>query len=425
MCKYYRGMSGKFAGMKEVFLVISCLVIYSGTYSQFRTKAQQQILTNEDSLTAGNITNRTVISGYGSAAYQRNFNQQQSTATLERAVLFVGHQFNQKIAFFSEMELENAKVEGGEENGAEIAMEQAFLKFSFNAKQYLIAGLFVPRIGILNENHLPVNFNGVERPIVEQLIIPATWRELGVAFYGSASRIPLNYSFAVMNGLNSAGFQHGSGLREGRAEGSSAFANNLAVTASLQYIYNNFKFQVSGYAGGTVGLSKRSADSLGLNSGAFGTPLYLGEANIQYGNEGLSFKALGAYISYPGAGKINNAYAKNIATGMYGAFAEAGYDLLHGRNITAQFITFVRGEILDMNASTPPPPKAIYDGTEKQSHIIAGISYLPIPNVVVKADVRILHTGRQNPDLVINPPPNALPYRQNNQFFNLGIGYSF
>ena len=33
-----------------------------------------------------------------------------------------------------------------------------------------------------------------------------------------------------------------------------------------------------------MGLSKRGADSLKLNSGAFGTPVYLAEANAQYTN---------------------------------------------------------------------------------------------------------------------------------------------
>ncbi len=412
--------------MKQILLLAIGLVAYSVNFSQYRTKAQQQIFSNEDSLNAGVAASKTVISGYGSAAYQRNFNLKQSGINLERVVLFVGHQFNKRIAFFSELEIENAKVEGGVDNGAEIAMEQAFLKFNLNSRQYIIAGLFIPRVGILNENHLPVNFNGVERPIVEQFIIPATWRELGVGFYGSANPFPLNYSIALMNGLNSEGFEHGNGIRGGRAEGSNALANNIAMNAALQYAYKNFKFQVSGYAGGTVGLSKQGADSLGLDSGAFGTPLYLGEADVQYANSGFSFKALGVYISYPGAGHINNAYAKNLASGMYGAYAEVAYDLLFKKNETAQqLITFVRTEFLDLNSKIPAPPKAIYDGTEKQAHIIAGCSYLPIPNVVVKADVRILHTGKQNPNLVINPPPNALPYNQNNQFLNIGIGYSF
>ncbi|HVU83724.1 MAG TPA: hypothetical protein VHC50_02715, partial [Puia sp.] len=40
---------------------------------QFTTKAQQLIRTGEDSLHAG-ISQKTVISGYGSAFYQRDFN---------------------------------------------------------------------------------------------------------------------------------------------------------------------------------------------------------------------------------------------------------------------------------------------------------------------------------------------------------------
>jgi hypothetical protein len=407
---------------------LGLLLIFAGISTEaqpFRTGAQQLILSNEDSLHTGTNTQKTVISGYGSAFYQRNFDQEQSTLTLERAVLFVGHQFSQKISFFSELEIENAKVAGGESNGAEISMEQAFLKFNLNPKQYLVAGLFTPRIGILNENHLPVNFNGVERPLVEQLIIPATWRELGLGFYGSMDRLPVNYSIAVLNGLNAQNFEHGTGIAGGRAEGNLATANNLAVTAAIQYSWKDFKFQISGYSGGTIGLSPRGSDSLGLNSGAFGTPIYLGEADVQYNHNGFSAKALGVYISYPDAAKINNRFGKNIADGMYGAYAELAYNWLHKREKPAQFISFARLEMLDMNSSIPGKGAAIYDGTEKQTHIILGFGYLPLPNVVVKADVRLLHTGPQNPELVINPPPNQLPYRQDNQFLNIGIGYSF
>ena len=397
--------------------------------AQFTTNAQK-IVSNEDSLNSGTTQNKTVISGYGDAFYQRDFNREQSKATLDRVVLFVGHRFNEKISLFTEMELENAVVAGGgdedeKSNGGDISMEQAYLKFNLNAHQYIVAGLFLPRIGILNENHLPVNFNGVERPVVETFIIPATWRELGVSFYGALNNLPLTYNVAIMNGLNSANFEHGSGFRDGRAAGSNAFANNLAVSASVQYNVSYFKFQVSGYSGGTVGLNQRSADSLSLDNGGFGTPLYLGEADIQFANNGISAKVLGAYISYPDAAKLNVAYAKNMGSGMYGAYAELAYDWFYRKQQTAQFITFVRGEILDLNSSLPAEPKGIYDGTEKQTHVIVGISYLPIPNVVIKADVRIQHTGSQNPELVINPAPNALPYKQDNQFLNIGIGYSF
>ena len=188
--------------MRSILLSSILFVCTAALHAQTRTSAQNLVFTNEDSLNQGLSNQKTVISGYGSALYQRDFNAGLSRASLERVVLFVGHRFNSKITLFTEMELENAVVAGGEEKG-EIAMEQAFLKFNLNSRQYIVAGLFVPRIGILNENHLPVNFNGVERPLVEQYVIPATWRELGIGFYGRSKKLPINYSIALLNGLNS------------------------------------------------------------------------------------------------------------------------------------------------------------------------------------------------------------------------------
>jgi hypothetical protein len=393
-----------------------------------QTPAQQMIAaTGEDSLNSyGAIHSKTVISGYGEIHYQHNVNSQQSIANLKRAVLFVGHQFSGRIAFFSELEVEDAKVQGGGVTG-EIAMEQAYLKFSLNPRQYIVAGLFLPRIGIVNENHLPINFNGVERPLVEQLIIPSTWREIGVGFYGQTTAVPLTYSIGVVNGLNNAGFEHGSGFEGGRAEGQLASANNLAVTAAVQFFAGNWKFQVSGYYGGTTPLGNRAADSLQLESGIFGTPLYLAEADVQYANKGISFKALAVNVAMPKAEMVNLAYDGNVPEQMYGIYAELAYNLLQTvkseRWQRRQLTVYARYEMLDLNAKIPV--NGIIDGTEKQSHLIAGLGYFPVPNVVIKADLRLLSTGEANNALTINPNPNALPYQKNNTFINLAIGYSF
>src|SRR4051812_40314619 len=103
--------------MKKFLLLAVSATFLLVAKAQYRTNAQQLVMTNEDSLNAGISKNKTVLSGYGSAFYQRDFNVQQSAVTLERAVLFVGHQFNQRISVFTELELENAKVEGGDEGG--------------------------------------------------------------------------------------------------------------------------------------------------------------------------------------------------------------------------------------------------------------------------------------------------------------------
>ena len=149
-----------------------------------------QVITSEDSLNAGLVRSdrTTVISGYGEVKV--SYDQQLGTgvANLTRNVLFLGHRFNDHISFFSEMELENARVENGRAGG-ELSMEQLFIKFDLTKDIYLTGGLFIPRLGIINENHLPTTFSGNDRPFVEQFIIPSTWREIGIGLYGGVKLI--------------------------------------------------------------------------------------------------------------------------------------------------------------------------------------------------------------------------------------------
>ena len=404
--------------IKSIFCIGICL--FSGALLQ-----AQQVTTAEDSLQNSAAKKQaTYIGGYGDVSYQRDFNLKTAQLNLNRAVIFIGHRFSSKISFFSELELEDAKIAGGDPGG-EFSLEQAYLKFNINKGMYLTAGLFIPRIGLINENHLPVNFNGVERPFVERLVIPSTWRELGIGLYGQLNRLPLNYSVAICNGLNSAAFEHGSGIREGRFEGKNASANNMAVTASVQYTAGKVRMQLSGYAGGTVGLSPKQADSLKLKSGLLGTPVILGEASLQYEHKGIALRALGTVLSIPDAGDINRAYANNTAQVEYGAYAEVAYNLFETMSKIRdhKLVIFVRYEKLDLNSSIPA--NGIMDKTLQQDHIIAGFSYLPLNNVVIKADIRFLQTGKQNTDLVINPSPTAPPYERSNTFLNIGLGYSF
>ncbi|HEY4196485.1 MAG TPA: hypothetical protein VGM63_13170 [Mucilaginibacter sp.] len=386
--------------------------------------AQKTTVTSEDSLNNNLSKSATTIGGYGNAFYQNNSRLQTSRLDLERFVLFTGHKFNDKISVFSELEVEDAKVTGGE-TGGEVSIEQAYLKFNLNANQYIVAGLFLPRIGILNENHLPNTFNGNERNYVETFIIPSTWRELGVGLYGNLNNLPISYSVGLVNGLSSQMFAHGTGLEDGRFEGRNATGNNLAVTAALQFYQGNFKAQVSGYYGGTIGVNKRKADSLGVTSGIFGTPVALGEADVQYASNGFSVRVLGTIVSIPDASNINRAYANNTPQTEYGAYAEVGYDLFHlmGKPQDKQLIVFVRDEKLDMNATIPS--NGVIDETLNQNYIVAGFTYLPIRNVAIKADVRVAHTGAQNPDLIINPNPVAQPYQPNYNLVNLGVAFSF
>jgi hypothetical protein len=134
---------------------------------------------------------------------------------------------------------------------------------------------------------------------------------------------------------------------------------------------------------------------------------------------------LATAVSIPDASDINRAYANNTPLDEYGGYAEVSYNIFEimKTKVQPELNLFVRYEILNMNSTVPS--NGIIDETLNQQHLVTGISYLPIKNVIVKADVRLMHTGKQNPDLVINPNPGVPDYQQQNTFFNLGIGFAF
>jgi len=389
------------------------------------TTIKAQVVTAEDSLNAGLVRKSapTVLSGYGEAKYAYFNEDKTATVNLTRAILFLGHRFNDKIQFFSEWELENAKVAGGA--SGEFSLEQFLLKFNINKDIYLVTGLFVPRIGIINENHLPTTFNGNDRTLLESTIIPATWREIGVGIYGNSTRIlGLNYSLALVNGLDASKFTNGSGFKDGRAEGSFASARNLAVTAALLYYKSNFRIQASTYFGGTSGISNRLSDSLQIATGTFALPINVSEINVQYKKNGLAVKAMAAHSYLKEADIINTTYANNTPRQMLGAYLELGYDVLHFKyKGEKNLIVFARYENINMDYEVAQ--NGIENGINTQTHLVAGLTFLPIKGVAIKLDYHMQKTGDLNPLLIANPYPQMPQYFTNRNYINLGFGYSF
>lgn len=386
----------------KLFVILLGITLFSGILT-----AQ----TSEDSLMKKNNKSIfTSIGGYGNIVYRQDFRAKDASVNVDRIVLFAGHKFNDKISFFSELAIEDAKVTGGE-NGGEVALEKAFLKFDINPTNYIVAGLFIPRIGILNEDHLPNTFYGNEKTQVETYIIPTTWREIGIGYYGKLNRIPLNYSLGFVNGLNAKGFTHDYGIRDGRWEGKDASANCLALTGSIQYSFKKLKLQISGYYGGSNSRSGTITDTIKLKRGVFALPVGLLEGDVQYENKGIRIRALGSVVNIKDAYKINYAYKNSIAKTLYGMYAEIGYNVFEtmDRFKGQQLIPFFRYERMDMNQQAPD--NGYRDRNLDREHLIAGVNYLPVKNVVIKTDFRYLHTTNEA----------AAHFT----YFTLGVGYSF
>jgi hypothetical protein len=126
----------------------------------------------------------TVLTSYGEINYNRPTRTSENTqADIRRFVLGYQHRFDAKTKVVTELEVEHA-VSSSSDPG-EVEVEQAYIEHQFTPTWAARAGLFLIPAGLLNENHEPTSYYGVERNFVETAIIPSTWREGGVQIVGN------------------------------------------------------------------------------------------------------------------------------------------------------------------------------------------------------------------------------------------------
>ena len=125
----------------------------------------------------------TVLSSYGEINLNRPRKaSQNSQADLRRFVLGYQHRIDEQTRVVAELEVEHAVASATD--AGEVALEQAYVEHQITPTWGVRAGLFLMPMGLLNENHEPTAFFGVERNFVETAIIPSTWREGGVQAIG-------------------------------------------------------------------------------------------------------------------------------------------------------------------------------------------------------------------------------------------------
>ncbi|HKX41058.1 MAG TPA: hypothetical protein VJO99_07870 [Burkholderiaceae bacterium] len=126
----------------------------------------------------------TVLTSYGELNYNRPTRASENAqADMRRFVLGYQHRFDAKTKVVTELEVEHG-VSSADDPG-EVEVEQAYIERQQTATWAARAGLFLIPAGLLNENHEPTAYYGVERNFVETAIIPSTWREGGLQFIGN------------------------------------------------------------------------------------------------------------------------------------------------------------------------------------------------------------------------------------------------
>ena len=241
---------------------------------------------------------RTNVGGYGEVHYNNvdadDASRDNKATDVHRYVLYVDHEFNSRLRFFSEFEIEHGLVKdtAGGTNSGEVEIEQAFIELDLDNNHQARAGLFLVPVGIMNETHEPPTFYGVERNNVENVILPATWWENGAALAGKYSN-GLSWDLAVTSGLSvpttgSSAFR----LRSGRQKSSNASAEDLAYTARLAY---------SGIPGLQLAASWQHQSDISQMSGDGLGAADLITAHAIYNHGGFALRALWADWSLDGA----------------------------------------------------------------------------------------------------------------------------
>ncbi|HEX5310628.1 hypothetical protein [Aquabacterium sp.] len=149
--------------------------------------AAQSALQNASVANGATVEAATVLTSYGEmGARFYNKDTARNSADLTRFVLGFQHRFDPKTKLVAEVEVEHAVTSA--DDAGEVAIEQAYVERQLSDRWAARAGLFVMPMGLLNENHEPTAYYGVERNFVETAIIPSTWREGGVQFVGELDR---------------------------------------------------------------------------------------------------------------------------------------------------------------------------------------------------------------------------------------------
>jgi hypothetical protein len=180
------------------------------------------------------LSNKTTVGGYGELHYNNLRDQKGSSnkdqMDFHRFVLFINHEFNDKMRLVTELELEHSL--SGHDKPGEVELEQAYIQYDLTAKTSLTGGLFLTPVGILNETHEPPTFYGVERNDVEKNIIPTTWWE-GGAMVEHEFIDGLTANLSATSGLDSDGGSFKP--RDARQKVAEAEAKTFAYNGRLKY----------------------------------------------------------------------------------------------------------------------------------------------------------------------------------------------
>lgn len=319
--------------------------------------------------------------GYGEMHYRRLDDNGEDVRELDfhRWVFFIGYDFNDKMRFVSEFELEHSVSPGSEGNGA-VELEQAYIEIDLDGNKQLKTGIILTPVGIINETHEPPTFYGVERPLIETTIIPSTWFVGGMMFSHQLSD-SLGYDLMLSEGLKTEETDPFY-LKGGKQKASFSDVFDLAATARVRYRLPGF--ELAGFVQYQPDIDQSARDSYADAASLFG-------GHLVYQFTDITVKAL--YARWDLYGEQAEQAEQDVQLG--------GYIELSYRPAGSKWGIYTRQSGWTQQTDVT--------GTE----VKFGANYYPHDNIVFKADYQRQNDEANNPDVV------------DGTGINLGMGYQF
>lgn len=363
--------------------ILTVLVLLSA-FAKAQTKQDsitfdpQKQLNTAQKLIAGNYANAVTVSAYGELTYNQPEGDN-GELDVQRLVLLFGYKFNDKTQFITEIEFEHVN---------EVFVEQAFVNYNVGSNISIRGGLMLVPMGIVNEYHEPTTFNGTERPAVDNVIVPTTWREIGIGVTGRFNEYSIGYQAYIFNGFRSSGLngeggvngllRGSNGLRGGRQRGIRSTVDSPTFSTKWEYYgIPGLRLGLAGYFGRT----QADDDVEDLEGSDIG--IAMGGLDFRYAYQRFTARGQFIYSSLSDTDEYNIATGRDLGSALQGWYLEAGYNLLP-QTKKQRLIAFTRYESYDTHASTEGALER--NDAYNRTDVTAGLSYHIAPGVVVKGD---------------------------------------
>lgn len=369
---------------------------------------------------------RLSVGGYGEVAMTRNFfadhvsrysqaNDHKNDPShgrfdIPHAVIYIGYDFGKGWTMGTEIEFEHGGTgtayekedeEGGEwesetEKGGEVELEQFWIQKSFAHWANIKMGHIVVPVGLNNAYHEPLNFFTVYRPEGENTILPSTWHQTGISFWGRTK--DWRYEAQFLAGLNANNFTNTGWINKGTGspleyEVATKYGASLRID---NYSIPGLRFGLSGYYGHCIGNSfPNNKDGVGskykgvVAIGAFDFTynahnwIVRGQADYGYLGDADQLK----YISDRRDNKSPYHHTVSVGKNAFAYGMEAGYNIFSQisslRTDNQKLYVFGRYEHYNPYASKSNNTSYDYTNVKRMA---VGINYFPVPQVAVKAE---------------------------------------